>query len=156
MVTIDANCCNYLLRLLCLSLRISHMPHYCPSCEKPLTGGKKYCNDKCELSTQRVLARINGPHAAIIPAPAQPRKTMSKYEAERARIDARDVMSRYTNKRRCIVCGSHHRIEVHHKKPVRTFPIGTPHSVINDRKNLVYLCSQHHHDVEAGRINLAF
>ena len=51
----------------------------------------------------------------------------------------------------CILCRYSTHVDICHIKDVRSYPIGTPYSVVNSQKNLLPLCKNHHwefdHDI---------
>ena len=71
----------------------------------------------------------------------------------RIRFDAR---RRYlaTHPYRCIRCGYDKHIEVCHKRPVTSFPLDTPISVVNSLDNLLGLCPNCHWEFDHGLLQL--
>lgn len=55
---------------------------------------------------------------------------------------------------RCSICGYSKIIEIAHIKPINTFDENTKISEINDIKNLVPLCPNHHWEFDHGQIEL--
>jgi hypothetical protein len=44
----------------------------------------------------------------------------------------------------CILCGYTLHTELHHKKPISSFPLDTPLNVVNDTSNIMVLCPNCH------------
>ena len=44
----------------------------------------------------------------------------------------------------CIECGYKLHVDVCHKKPISQFSINTKLKIVNSKKNLMYLCKNHH------------
>jgi len=67
---------------------------------------------------------------------------------------ARKVIEQTNLPKSCTVCGYTSHVEVHHKIPIRCFDLDTPLEVVNSIYNLVYLCPNHHWEVEHYLINI--
>lgn len=56
--------------------------------------------------------------------------------------------------RECKICGYTNHVEVHHIHSISSFSTDTPIGVVNSKDNLVYLCPNHHWEVEHNIIQL--
>jgi predicted nucleic acid-binding Zn ribbon protein len=54
----------------------------------------------------------------------------------------------------CKICGYDKHIEIHHIKPITSFPKTTPISIINDNSNLIALCPNHHWELDNNIITI--
>jgi hypothetical protein len=103
---------------------------YCPEhrTNKPLTG--------LELQAAILNSSLHGAH-----------------KFSRIRLDAR---RRYLAEfpRRCVNCGYDKHIEVCHRRPVTSFPLDTPISVVNSLDNLLGLCPNCHWEFDHGLLQL--
>ena len=150
-------------------------PNYCIYCKKviELREGtriqdirkKKYCNHSCSsnynaklkgftLKSERipkVRAYVYGVDESVTIGSLYG-KGASKYALVRSK--ARSKMNFYKVEKKCTVCGYTTHVEIHHKKPLNTYPDDTPLSVVNDLENLVYLCPTHHWEFDKGLIDL--
>ncbi len=52
----------------------------------------------------------------------------------------------------CRICGYDKHVEIHHIKPISSFPVDTTISVINCKENLDFLCPNHHWEIDNGYI----
>jgi HNH endonuclease len=51
-------------------------------------------------------------------------------------------------------CNYSRKVELAHIKPISTFDKETPLHVVNDPANLIYLCPNHHHELDDGVLKL--
>lgn len=72
----------------------------------------------------------------------------------RIRTYARRIMDRYGPEKTCSVCGFDVVVEVAHVIPISEFNKDTPMGIVNDPKNLVYLCPNHHAMYELGLLEI--
>lgn len=56
--------------------------------------------------------------------------------------------------KKCFVCGYDSFVEVCHIKKISDFTLDTKISVINDISNLVFLCPNHHWELDNNLISL--
>ncbi len=56
--------------------------------------------------------------------------------------------------KQCFVCGYDKFVDICHIVAVRTFEKTAKVSDINSRSNLVYLCPNHHHELDGGLLKL--
>lgn len=54
----------------------------------------------------------------------------------------------------CQICGYTNHVEVCHIRPVSSFNLDTPISVVNQRNNLVILCPNHHWELDNNLLKL--
>lgn len=74
----------------------------------------------------------------------------------RSRIgdNARSVLGKINKDKKCAICGYDKHVQVHHIKGIGSFGRDALVSEINKVDNLVYLCPNHHWEVERGLIKL--
>lgn len=68
--------------------------------------------------------------------------------AARVRSHARTIMKRSGIARRCIVCGYLNHVEVCHLKAIASYPVDALVKDVNVLSNLVYLCPNHHWELD--------
>ena len=56
--------------------------------------------------------------------------------------------------KRCTVCGYDKAVHVCHITPIKDFSDATPISEINHVTNLIYLCPNHHSEMDSGLLNI--
>lgn len=141
-------------------------PNICEYCGKEIlprenekvsaTKSKKFCNLSCS-SKHRNEHRIKKE-----PKEKEPRKPKERFLPERRKGElfsnrknwqsARSTIQKWARiaydesggKKQCFVCGYTHYIEICHIKPVSDFGDEALVKEINDIKNLVALCPNHH------------
>ena len=60
----------------------------------------------------------------------------------------------YKKEPKCAVCGYKTYVEVCHIKPIKEFEKTAKIKEINSKDNLVYLCPNHHKELDLGLIKL--
>lgn len=50
----------------------------------------------------------------------------------------------------CVICRYSSHVDICHVKDVRTYPVGTPYTIVNDQANLIALCKNHHWEFDNG------
>ena len=155
------------------SLRIAMTA--CPVCAR-MTRNPKFCSRSCAAKVNNVLVpkRRPGGNCSACGAPVprrhrycpehRPNKPLDRSQPIRTVADGSDHPAcRYARLRqdarrlylsafpyRCSRCGSDKRIEVCHKRPLTSFPLETPISVVNSLDNLVRLCPNCHWEFDHG------
>lgn len=71
------------------------------------------------------------------------------------RRDACFVFERSGLKKECLICKYDKHVEICHRTAVKDFPDDTLIQVINDKKNLVALCPNHHWEFDNGFLKLS-
>lgn len=79
-------------------------------------------------------------------------KGFSRHRYQKIRNYAKNKMKASGVSRKCKICGYSAYVEVCHVKPITSFPLGTKVSEVNSMKNLVYLCPNHHWELDNGII----
>jgi predicted restriction endonuclease len=54
--------------------------------------------------------------------------------------------------KRCAVCGYDSHVELCHIRRISDFPLSATFAEVNAEANLVYLCPNHHWELDAGKI----
>jgi 5-methylcytosine-specific restriction endonuclease McrA len=151
----------------------------CPVCGQE-TRNPKFCSRSCAAKVNNVLApkrRLGGICSVCsIPIPRRsrycwehrPNRPLDRSQPigavadgsdhpacrhARLRQDARRLY-RSAFPYRCSRCGYDKHIEVCHKRPLTTFPLETPISVVNSLDNLVGLCPNCHWEFDHGLLQL--
>lgn len=116
----------------------------CPICESVhIIEGSKTCR-KCS-SMSRVNAEDSTPLSELIYTKGH---KSSAFALVRSR--ARSISPPSS----CKNCGYSKHTEVCHIKPISSFPLSTPISVVNDPNNLVRLCPNCHWEFDHGGLQL--
>jgi hypothetical protein len=80
--------------------------------------------------------------------------TSSRGKFHNIRINARKVMKDNNVPKECKVCGYSTYVEVCHIKAIADFSKETLIKEINSLSNLIYLCPNHHIELDKGLLNL--
>lgn len=72
----------------------------------------------------------------------------------KVRNHARKYVKPYMGEPKCAVCGYSTYVEICHKKPIRDFDDSATLKEINHLDNLVFLCPNHHKELDLGLLNL--
>ena len=78
--------------------------------------------------------------------------TRSKYY--NIRVNARKVLKNTNLVKECYICKYNHYVEAAHLKGIAKFDDTAKISEVNDLKNLIYLCPNHHWELDNGIINI--
>ena len=119
-----------------ISPKVKKKQRYCKHCGQPINGRSTTCFDcnpnKVDWSTITL----------------ENMSEKRKYQKHsRIRELARQMFKKNTGLS-CSVCGYDKHIEVCHIKPISSYPLNTPISVINNKKNIVLLCPNHHWELD--------
>lgn len=68
------------------------------------------------------------------------------------RNHARKHMKSFMGKQECAICGYSTYVEICHRKPIRDFPDTATLKEINSLDNLLFLCPNHHKELDLGMI----
>lgn len=124
---------------------------------------KKFCNHSCsakysnkkrgyELNSEKIIKNVTFRIDEDIPISLILGEKASKYSQIRAKARAKMIF--YKVAKECIICGYDKHVEVHHKNPCNSYSNDTLLSIVNSLDNLVYLCPNHHWEVEHKIIKL--
>lgn len=155
-------------------------PTRCKHCSQPIlhTHGKLCDTLRKQFCTQRCAATYNNKHTVLtltgtcklcqqVYTKTGRNNTMCASCRNRSRYtikvklkrdvskDAINSHARYlmkTEPKLCRVCGYDFYVEVCHIQPVASFPPETPLTEINEKTNLVYLCPNHHKELDRGKL----
>lgn len=127
---------------------------FCKYCKKEiptsryLTGGvkpKKVCNNCNKLY-------VNWSEITKLDL-----QNLRKYQANsRIRDLARQSYYKINPNKICQVCGYSNHVEVCHIKSIQSFTDSAKISEINSPLNLIYLCPNHHWELDNGKLNLLY
>lgn len=121
-----------------------HKTKKCANCDNLVISQRKFCKD-CKSILYNDWDNIT----------IKDIKVKAKYQrSSHIRENARRVFSKHNPNPKCVVCGYDKHIEVCHKKPINDFELDTPVSVVNNIKNLIPLCPNHHWEFDNGLLLL--
>lgn len=146
-------------------------PNHCLYCNKIIgvldnqivsqVKAKKFCNRSCsakynnKLRTFGKKPEIKKEHYTKKPIKdyyySPSRRGANKNSSINA--DARKIAKKYLIPV-CKICNYSTHVEVHHIKPISSFPDETPIGEVNSIDNLVYLCPTHHWEADNGLLSL--
>jgi hypothetical protein len=151
----------------------------CPICGRE-TRNPKFCSRSCAAKWNNVVVpkrRLEGrctvcgtpvPRRNSFCAEHRPTRPLDRSQPIRAIADESDHPAcRHARLRqdarrqylascpyRCVRCGYDKHIQVCHKRPLTSFPLDTPISVVNSLDNLVGLCPNCHWEFDHGLLQL--
>jgi len=70
------------------------------------------------------------------------------------RIWSKKLMKYWDIEKKCAICGYDKHVEVCHKKSIYKFDINTKMGIVNSKENLIYLCPNHHWELDNSIIDL--
>jgi hypothetical protein len=70
------------------------------------------------------------------------------------RNNAKAVMKWNNIEKKCNICGYNKHVEVCHIMAITTFSINTTLDIVNSNSNLIYLCPNHHWELDNGILKL--
>lgn len=153
--------------------------HSCEFCGKP-TKNPKYCSKSCSASVNNKVPKREktafchfcGQHTNSTPRSGVRKcrncfkrekikqfgekkikdfsSTYSRHKYQQIREHAHRVVSLYSLKKVCKICGYDKMADLCHKKSIASFQKSTKLKVVNDIKNLIYLCPNHHWELDHG------
>lgn len=128
--------------------------HICPNCGNQKSNHAEYCRAcQTRFNSESILNRELGYYIGY-----EHRKSYTARRCVDIRKSARKIMESNTSiEKVCAICHNHEFdsiLEVHHIKSICSFDPHTKISAINDIKNLIWLCPNHHRMVEIGEITL--
>lgn len=83
------------------------------------------------------------------------KSTFARHKYQLVRHHAHRVASILRMSKRCFVCGYDKHVELAHKKAIYLFDVTVTLNEINAKENLVYLCPNHHWELDNGILNLS-
>ena len=142
-------------------------PNRCLECNSVIEVGDKkveevkqqrFCNKSCSAKHNNVWRPRTRSHTK--PKPPKPTRE-SKYGVQQKGVadkraiyfHSRIIMNGTT--KRCAICGYSLFVDTCHLRPIRSFADDSLISEINKKSNLIYLCPNHHHELDGGLINIA-
>jgi len=81
--------------------------------------------------------------------------TYSRHRYQNVRNHAHNVARLHDLKKVCPECGYSLSVQLSHKKPISSFSLDTKLKVVNNIKNLVFLCRNHHWELDNGFLKLS-
>lgn len=80
--------------------------------------------------------------------------TNARHKHQHVRKHAHRIAKIHSLPKICKVCNYSHHVELCHIQPIHSFPLETTLSVVNSLSNLVFLCPNHHWELENGLIKI--
>ncbi len=80
--------------------------------------------------------------------------TYARHRYQNIRLHAHRVAKFYELEKKCQICGYDKNVQLCHKKSIASFPKNTKLSTVNNIDKLVYLCPNHHWELDAGLLKL--
>ena len=74
--------------------------------------------------------------------------TYARHKYQGIRNHAHKIAKYYNLKKECPYCDYKNHFQLCHIKDIKDFPKDTKLNIVNDPKNLVYLCPNHHWDLD--------
>ncbi len=81
------------------------------------------------------------------------KSTFSRHRYQMVRHHAHQVVRIFGIAKSCMVCSYSTHVELAHKKSIGSFSGNATLNQINDLNNLVYLCPNHHWELDSGILN---
>ncbi len=126
---------------------------YC-ECGSPISGYKsKFCKDCYQEKLKKNLVE-KGNTISVGDVLKKTEKYKSLHRYQPIRNDAIRILKISGLKEECKVCGYSTHVEVCHIKGIADFTKESLLSEVNDLSNLVYLCPNHHWELDNGIIKL--
>jgi len=115
----------------------------CSVCNTPVSRRSLYCEEHSpnRLRDDRTIKEVHD---------------SAKYQkSARIRALARTIMRRSNKDQVCQICGYDKHVEVCHIHPIKDFPEDTSIKEVNQLTNLIYLCPNHHWELDNGILDLS-
>jgi hypothetical protein len=122
-----------------------HPRKLCIYCSQPTTAPSQICK-KCKQ-----LKIINSFGEKTI---QNFESTYARHKYQKIRNHAHRVAKYYKIPKLCAACQYNIHTELCHKKPIHKFSKQTTLNIVNDPLNLVYLCRNHHWELEHGLLTI--
>jgi hypothetical protein len=116
----------------------------CPICGRIISIKSKLC---ISCSHQDILKKTIGEYRNIY---IEKYKRTNRDTYSNIRMQARRLMKDWKIERKCSICGYSLHVEVCHKIAINSFDDSIYISEINSKDNLIYLCRNHHWELDAG------
>lgn len=117
---------------------------FCDDCGKYMRS-RKFNQSKCKKCKDReFLERFGEKKISDFSS------TYARHRYQNVRLHAHRVAKLHGLERRCKICGYDKHVHLSHKKPIASFSKNTRLFVVNNIKNLGYLCPNHHWELDAG------
>lgn len=119
-------------------------PVFCKKCGRKIQCNSTFCLPCRKLNTIKKYGEKTIGEFRTLPAVAKNRYVLVRQHAAR-------VMKYYNStKDNCLFCDYSNHIQLCHIKDIGDFPDEITLNIINDPANLVYLCPNHHWDLDHG------
>lgn len=122
----------------------------CSICGVDLFGYKINKCRKCyrlslmNISRERTIKEVASKHEDI----------KRKHIYQPIRNDARKILNKLLIEKKCSICGYSKHVEVCHKKGISEFDENSTLKEVNEVDNLVYLCPNHHWELDKGMLRI--
>ncbi len=122
----------------------------CPTCGNPFFGRSVYCGSACYMKRPKSLKPLSSNFSRK--TKQQVFRESASWQAARSSIQrhARKMLLNKGAESACELCGYSKHVDVAHRRAVKDFPNSATIAEINDPKNLVRLCPNHHWEFDHG------
>lgn len=107
----------------------------------------KICID-CELKKRKNTFQTNQENLTLSDCIRLDKRFKANHKYQTVRNYAKKTMVWNKIEKKCKECGYDKYVEVCHKKAISEFPLDTKLSIINSIDNLIYLCPNHHWELD--------
>lgn len=83
------------------------------------------------------------------------KSTYARHKYQNVRNHAHRIAKYYNIDKKCYLCGYDKHTDLCHKKPISDFHADTKLKIVNDPLNLVFLCKNHHWEIDNKKIKLS-
>ena len=119
--------------------------HLCPMCSKEISAKAQKCN-RCVMVTS--VAEYGEKRLGEFSS------TYARHRYQNIRRHAHRIAKIHDLSKKCAICDYDFHVDLCHKQAIGSFDQDTKIKIINDIDNLVYLCKNHHWELDHGHITL--
>jgi len=122
-----------------------HPRKKCIACQKEIRSTTSYCK---QCHTFNIITKFGERRIKDFTS------TYARHKYQAIRNHAHKVANFYNIKKECPICDYKNHLQLCHIKDIGKFDKNTILNVVNDPKNLIYLCPNHHWDLDHGLLTL--
>ncbi len=124
--------------------RMKPKQRFCVLCNKSLR--KDYANPCLECSTKQKIEKFGEKMVSDFSS------TYARHRYQKIRHHAHRVAKFHGLEKKCNTCGHDKHVQLCHSMSIASFSKNTKLSTVNNIDNLVYLCPNHHWELDAGML----
>lgn len=117
---------------------------FCDDCGKYMRS-RRFSQSKCKKCKNKELLEQFGEKKI-----SDFSSTYARHRYQNIRLHAHRVAKLHGLEKKCKVCDYDKHVQLCHSKPIASFPKNTKLSTVNSIDKLVYLCPNHHWELDAG------